>query len=159
MIGSSKNNRENYPTKCFWTPEKETPVKFNPRLSANRLSNNWAQGWYFCRNEETCLTGGIDRCIGRYLSQLSVSQHIGRYMGWVLVEYQSSLRQVVVVSQYGLSVNSWLLHCRQITRIFLGFAGNQALGFLGLWFLPPFDHPCHLKPGVPAWVIRYYVSK
>ena len=43
MIGSSKNNRENYPRKCFRIPEKETSVKFNPRLSANRPSNNWAQ--------------------------------------------------------------------------------------------------------------------
>ena len=30
MIGSSENNRENYPRKCFWTDEKETRVKFNP---------------------------------------------------------------------------------------------------------------------------------
>ena len=37
MIASSKNNRENYPRKCFWTQEKETRVKFNPGLSA-RLS-------------------------------------------------------------------------------------------------------------------------
>ena len=43
MIGVSKNNRENYPRKCFRTPEKETRVKFSPGLSANRLSNNWAQ--------------------------------------------------------------------------------------------------------------------
>ena len=43
MIGSSKNNGENYPRKCFWTQEKETRVKFNPGLSANRPSNNWAQ--------------------------------------------------------------------------------------------------------------------
>ena len=42
MIGSSKNKRENYPRKCFWTQEKETRVKFNPGLSANRSSNNWA---------------------------------------------------------------------------------------------------------------------
>ena len=42
MIGSSKNNRENYLRKCFWTQEKETWVKFNPGLSANRPSNNWA---------------------------------------------------------------------------------------------------------------------
>ena len=42
MIGSSKNNRENYPRKCFWTQEKETRVKFNPGLSANRPLNNWA---------------------------------------------------------------------------------------------------------------------
>ena len=27
MIGCSKKNRENYPGKCFWTKEKETPVK------------------------------------------------------------------------------------------------------------------------------------
>ena len=43
MIGVSKNNRENYPRKCFRTPEKETRVKFNPGLSANRPSTNWAQ--------------------------------------------------------------------------------------------------------------------
>ena len=42
MVGSSKNNTENYPRKCFWTQEKETWVKFNPGLSANRPSNNWA---------------------------------------------------------------------------------------------------------------------
>jgi len=44
MIGGSKYNRENYPRKCFWTHEKETRVRFNPGLSANRPSNNWAQG-------------------------------------------------------------------------------------------------------------------
>ena len=43
MTGSSKNNGENYPRKCFWTQEKEIRVKFNPGLSANRPSNNWAQ--------------------------------------------------------------------------------------------------------------------
>ena len=36
------NIRENCPRKCFWTKEKETRVKFNPGLSANRPSNNWA---------------------------------------------------------------------------------------------------------------------
>ena len=44
MIGSSKNNRENYPRKCFLTQEKETGVKLNRGLSGNRFSNNWAQG-------------------------------------------------------------------------------------------------------------------
>ena len=43
VIESSKYNRENYPRKCFWTQEGETQVKFNPGLSANRPSNNWAQ--------------------------------------------------------------------------------------------------------------------
>ena len=42
MIGCSKNKRENYPRKCFWTKEKSTRVKFNPRSSANQPSNNWA---------------------------------------------------------------------------------------------------------------------
>ena len=44
MIGSSKNNRENYLRKRFSTQEKEIRVNFNPRLSANRPSNNWALG-------------------------------------------------------------------------------------------------------------------
>ena len=43
MIESSKYNGENYPRKCFSTQERETQVKFNPGLSANRPSNNWAQ--------------------------------------------------------------------------------------------------------------------
>ena len=37
MIGSSKNNRENYSRKCFWTQVKETG------LSAYRPSNDRAQ--------------------------------------------------------------------------------------------------------------------
>ena len=41
MIESSKYNRENYPRKCFWTQERETRVKFNPGLSANRPSNDF----------------------------------------------------------------------------------------------------------------------
>ena len=43
MIGSSKKNRENYPSKCLWTQEKEARVKFKPGLGVNRPSNNWAQ--------------------------------------------------------------------------------------------------------------------
>ena len=42
MIGGSKNNRENYPSKCFWKQEKGTRVNFNPGLSTDRPSNNWA---------------------------------------------------------------------------------------------------------------------
>ena len=42
MIRTSKNNRENYPRNFFWTQENETRVKFNPGLSANQPSNNWA---------------------------------------------------------------------------------------------------------------------
>ena len=43
MIESSKYNRKNYPRKCFGTQERETRIKFNPGLSANQPSNNWAQ--------------------------------------------------------------------------------------------------------------------
>ena len=42
MIGSSKNDRENYPRKWFRTQERETRVKFNPEISTNWPSNNWA---------------------------------------------------------------------------------------------------------------------
>ena len=42
MIRFSMNIRENCPRKCFRTKEKETWVKFNPGLSANQPSNNWA---------------------------------------------------------------------------------------------------------------------
>ena len=72
MIGSSKNSRENYSTKCFWTQEKETRVKFNPGLRANRLSNNWAQGinhvewshqWESAKN--------AIHCFSRYYSNLN----------------------------------------------------------------------------------------
>ena len=34
---------KNCPRKCFWPKEKETQVKFNLGLSANRPSNSWAQ--------------------------------------------------------------------------------------------------------------------
>ena len=32
MIGCSKKNGENYPRKCFWKAEKDTPIKINPEL-------------------------------------------------------------------------------------------------------------------------------
>ena len=34
MIASSKNDRENYPRKCFWTQENKSGVKVNYGLSA-----------------------------------------------------------------------------------------------------------------------------
>ena len=43
MIGSSKNNRENYPRKFFWMQEKEIWVKFNPGWGANRPLDNCTQ--------------------------------------------------------------------------------------------------------------------
>ena len=55
MIGSFKNNRENYPRKCFWRQEKEIRVKFNPVLSANRRLNNWAQRVTLSRSSDCIL--------------------------------------------------------------------------------------------------------
>ena len=63
MIGSSKNNRENYPRKCFWTQEKETRFKFNPGLSANRPANNWAQKVKFiCETVQNPCILGLHLC-------------------------------------------------------------------------------------------------
>ena len=36
--------------------------------------------------------------------------------------------------------------------IFLSFVWSPR-DFLGFWFLPPFDHRCHLKSGVPPWAL------
>ena len=54
MIGNSKK-KENYPRKCFWTQEKETRVKFNPRLNTNWPSNNWAQGICLLSFHKLCI--------------------------------------------------------------------------------------------------------
>ena len=56
IIGSSKNSTDKYPTKCFWTQEKETRVKFNPGLSTNQPSNNWALNIYFLRSGSSPLS-------------------------------------------------------------------------------------------------------
>ena len=47
MIGCFIKNRENYLRKCFGTIELETRVDIYPTVSANRLSNNWAQQQVF----------------------------------------------------------------------------------------------------------------
>ena len=46
MFESSKYKRENYPRKCFWTQERDTRVKFNPGLSANRPSTIFPTGYH-----------------------------------------------------------------------------------------------------------------
>ena len=70
MIGSFKNNRENYPRKCFWTQEKETRVKFNPGLSANRPLNNWAQVYNYFLYCYACCTGSTTKLLKK-LRQIS----------------------------------------------------------------------------------------
>ena len=69
MIGSSKNKRENYPRKCFWKQEKEARVKFNPGLSANRPSNNWAL-WakFWMRGSRQCPIMWLAPVAGRLLA-------------------------------------------------------------------------------------------
>ena len=44
-----------------------------------------------------------------------------------------------------------------VSGIFLGFVGSPG-DFFGFWFLPSFDHPCHLKSEVPflgSWEETY----
>ena len=76
MIGGSKNNRENYPRKCFSTQEKETRFKFNPWLSANRPSNNWALNiiCMFTRHESEAqsLSPHYNKKVGKHFSIPSV---------------------------------------------------------------------------------------
>ena len=58
MIGSSKTNRQNYPRKGFWTQDEETRVKFNPGISANRPSNNWALNYLYTVSYVNNILGG-----------------------------------------------------------------------------------------------------
>ena len=44
MIGGSKNNRDIIRENAFEHKRKKLGLVLNPGLSANRLSNNWAQG-------------------------------------------------------------------------------------------------------------------
>ena len=73
MIGSSKNKSENYPRKCFRTQEKETRVKFNVRLSANRPSNNWTLE---SRNVVTVNCMGFLEHLRPYLSENHVKDKV-----------------------------------------------------------------------------------
>ena len=42
--------------------------------------------------------------------------------------------------------------------IFLGFVGI-ARDFFGFGFLPPFEHPHHLKSRVSSWVYAFHIKK
>ena len=44
MIGGSKNNRDIIRENAFEHKRKKLGLVLNPGLSANRPSNNWAQG-------------------------------------------------------------------------------------------------------------------
>ena len=58
-----------------------------------------------------------------------------------------------IFQQYKLRLRQIIVKC--FLEIFmarkLGFLGVKfrSSGFVGFLFLPPFDHPCHLKSGVP----------
>ena len=50
---------------------------------------------------------------------------------------------------YGLEVRHWIFWGLYFgARMFLGCVWSP-MDFFGFWFLPPFDHPCHLTSGVP----------
>ena len=68
MIGSFKNNRENYPRKCFAHNQKK------PGLGAKRPSNNWAKG--FSSFQSSALTGGLlERQVGAVGGLFEVLKH------------------------------------------------------------------------------------
>ena len=55
MIGTSKNNGENYPRKFFFQHKE-----MKPGLSANRPSNNWAQKTEIQpRSQDSCYTSHL----------------------------------------------------------------------------------------------------
>ena len=103
MIGSSKNKRENYPRKCFWKQEKEARVKFNPGLSANRPSNNWAL-WakFWMRGSRQCPIMWLAPVAGRLLAsctdffEMRILLRVLRRMimsimkAWIMTKYKSS---------------------------------------------------------------------
>ena len=70
MTGSSKNSTENCPRKSFRTQEKETRAKFNPGLSANRPSNNWALMGKALIRKQILSTNSLRKCMEISLENL-----------------------------------------------------------------------------------------
>ena len=134
MIGSSKNNRENYPTKCFWMPEKETWVKFNPGWSTNWLSNNWAL-W----GVELLQKWGNMSYRGCWLMYWPISQSTYRS------PYGLSVSQVSVQSQRGHGSQPIQSMGQQLVitlpthhKDFFGFCSKSSLGIFGVLIFAPF---------------------
>ena len=75
MIGSSQNNRENYPRKCFRPQEKETWVKFKTGLSVNQPSNKWAPWGTF----KQALAEQHSKCSKFYSLSLTYLQLLGDF--------------------------------------------------------------------------------
>ena len=71
------------------------------------------------------------------------SSHVSRPHGSASNFYGSEIRHGIFWGGGGLNVSP---------GIFLSFVWSPR-DFLGFWFLPPFDHPCHLKSGVPPWAL------
>ena len=65
MIGSSKNNRENYPKNAFEHKKKK------PGLSANRPSNNWALMVFYIM--EAFFLGSILKQVNQYCQATTVT--------------------------------------------------------------------------------------
>ena len=80
-VQCSMNIRENCPRKCFWTKAKDTRVKCNPGLSANRASNNWALG--FSLNETGSFGNGIIHVVSSVRYRLYI---------WLIIKLRKSLR-------------------------------------------------------------------
>ena len=102
MIRCSMNIRENCPSKCFWTKEKDTGVKFNPGLSANQPSNNWAL--VFILNE----TGSFGNGIIHVVSSVRYRIYI-----WLIIKLTKSLRLLDTLSHKNYLLQT-IIKCNNI---------------------------------------------
>ena len=102
MIRCSMNIRENCPKKNFWTKEKDTPVKFNPGLSANQPSNNWAL--VFSLHE----TGSFGNGIIHVVSSVRYRIYI-----WLIIKLTKSLRLLDTLSHKNYLLQT-IIKCNNI---------------------------------------------
>ena len=98
MIGYTKENSKNYPRKCFWTEEKESQIKIQPRVSANQPSTTgpsvypaFSDIWMLGRAQETPLTVAIvgvalvipciakHLCFAVYMCSCRIFHRLGNY--------------------------------------------------------------------------------
>ena len=94
--------RENCPRKCFWTKEKDTRVKFNPGLRANRPSNNWAL--VFSLNETGSFGNGIIHVVSSVRYRLYI---------WLIIKLRKSLRLLDTLSQKNYLLQT-IIKCNNI---------------------------------------------
>ena len=75
--------------------------------------------------------------------------------GWKILASIFNLKMAPQINFYGSEIRHGIFGGVKINvspGIFLSFVWSPR-DFFGFWFLPPFDHHCHLKSGVPPWAL------